>query len=308
MNHQNQQKNFDYIVRGVAAEGKIRCYAITARNLTEEARQRHGTSPVVTAALGRLLSAGAMMGAMMKGEKDLMTLQIRGSGPVQGLTVTADAYGHVKGYPVCPDVRLPASPAGKLDVGRAVGGAESPGVLTVIRDIGLKEPYSGQVELVSGEIAEDLTYYFAVSEQTPSSVALGVLMNRNNTVAQAGGYILQLMPDIEDPVVTALEQRLGATESVTTMLSQGHTPESMLEQILTGFDLSLAPERIPAAFFCNCSRERMEKALVSLGGKEMDKLIAEDEPVEMNCHFCNSKYQFSPNDLIRIRREMKHFL
>ncbi len=178
----------DYIVRGTAANGQIRCFAITSRNLVEEARSRHQTSPVITAALGRLLSGGAMMGAMMKGEKDLLTLQIQCSGPVQGLTVTADAFGHVKGYAVNPVVSLPARKDGKLDV----GGALDLGVLTVIKDIGMKEPYSGQVQLVSGEIAEDLTYYFAASEQTPSSVALGVLMNKNNTVAQAGGLAHQL--------------------------------------------------------------------------------------------------------------------
>ena len=290
----------DYMIRGMAASGQIRYFAITSRDLVEEARRRHQTSPVMTAALGRLLSGGAMMGAMMKGEKDLLTLQIHGSGPAGGLTVTADARGHVKGYPVNPVVSLPASPAGKLDVGRAIGS----GVLTVIKDIGMKEPYSGQVQLVSGEIAEDLTYYFAVSEQTPSSVALGVLMNKNNTVAQAGGYMIQLMPGTGEDVIAGLEERLSRTEPVTTMLSKGHTPESMMEEILADFDVEAARERIPASFSCNCSKERMEKALVSLGASELDQIIADGKPIEMNCHFCNSHYSFSLDELRRTREEL----
>ena len=290
----------DYIVRGVAADGQIRCFAITSRNLVEQARQRHGTSPVITAALGRLLSGGAMMGAMMKGEKDLLTLQIQCNGPVKGLTVTADSHGHVKGYPVNPVVHLPASPVGKLDVGKAL----DLGVLTVIRDIGLKEPYSGQVELVSGEIAEDLTYYFAVSEQTPSSVALGVLMNKENTVAQAGGYIIQLMPDTSEEVIAQLEDRLKSIEPVTTLLTKGHSPESMLETILEGLDPVIHPERMSASFWCNCSKERVKKALFAIGKKEIDKILEEGEAIEMNCHFCNSNYSFSVDELKEIRAQM----
>lgn len=290
----------DYIVRGVAAAGQIRCSAIASTNLVEEARRRHKTSPVMTAALGRLLSGGAMMGSMMKGEKDLLTLQVQCSGPAQGLTVTADAFGHVKGYPVNPIVLLPASRAGKLDVGRALG----LGVLSVTKDIGLKEPYSGQVQLVSGEIAEDLTYYFAVSEQTPSSVALGVLMNTNNTVAQAGGYIIQLMPGTEDDIITRLEEKLNNVDPVTVMLSKGHTPESMLKHILDEFQPVFADEKIPAFFSCNCSKERMERALISLGNREIQKIINEEESIEMNCHFCNSHYQFSIEEMKRIQKKM----
>ena len=292
--------NNDYIVRGVAAFGQIRCFAITSAHLVEEARQRHGTSPVMTAALGRLLSGGAMMGSMMKGENDLLTLQIQCRGPAQGLTVTADAYGHVKGYPINPVVSLPASPAGKLDVGKAL----DLGVLTVIKDIGLKEPYSGQVQLVSGEIAEDLTYYFATSEQTPSSVALGVLMNKNNTVAQAGGYIIQLMPGTEDDVIDRLERKLKEAESVTTMLANGHTPESMLKDLLDEFQPVFSEERISASFSCNCSKERMERALISLGRKEIQKIVEEKESIEMNCHFCNSHYQFTVEELQQIQKKM----
>lgn len=291
----------DYIVRGIAARGQIRCFAATTCNLVEEARARHNTSPVVTAALGRLLTGGAMMGAMMKNENDLLTLQIQCSGPVEGLTVTADAYGNVKGYAKNPIVSLPANKAGKLDVGKAI----DLGVLTVIKDIGLKEPYMGQVQLVSGEIAEDLTYYFATSEQTPSSVALGVLMNKNNTVAQAGGYILQLMPDTEDAIITTLEQRLADIEPVSTLLSKGYTPEDMLKQILEGFDVVLSEQKIPAGFSCNCSKERVSRALISLGKKELEDMIADGETIELNCHFCNTNYHFDINELQRLKKSLK---
>ncbi len=287
----------DYTIRGVAAGGQIRFFAITAKETVEEARKRHGTSPVVTAALGRLLCGGAMMGAMMKGEKDLLTLRIQGDGPVGGLTVTADAFGHVKGYALHPVVHLPASPAGKLDVGRALG----EGVITVIRDIGMREPYSGQVKLVSGEIAADLTYYFAASEQTPSSVALGVLMNRDNTVAHAGGYIIQLMPDTEESVIAALEQRLAHIRPVTALLSEGYTPEQILEEILDGFEPVFAPEIQPVRFLCNCSKERMERGLITLGTGELDSMIADHKPIVVNCHFCNTDYTFSEEELTRMR-------
>lgn len=291
----------DYIVRGTAADGQIRVFAITAKNTVEEARRRHGTSPVVTAALGRLLSGGAMMGAMMKGDADILTLQIQGDGPAGGLTVTADAKGHVKGYAIHPVVSLPASPAGKLDVGRAVGS----GVLTVIRDIGLKEPYSGQVALISGEIAEDLTYYFAASEQTPSSVALGVLMNRNNTVNCAGGYILQLMPGIDDSLIGVLEERLSQIPPITTLLSSGKTPEDIVTDILDGFNPTLSEEKLPVAFQCNCSKERLKKALVSLGQKELESIINDGETIEMNCHFCNTNYHFTISELEELLTSMK---
>ncbi len=290
----------DYMIRAVAAKEQIRCFAITSRQLVEEARRRHNTSPVITAALGRLLSGGAMMGAMMKGEKDLLTVKIDCSGPVKGITVTADARGNVKGFPLVPQVLLPASSAGKLDVGRAV----DLGVLTVIRDMGLKEPYSGSINLVSGEIAEDLTYYYAVSEQTPSSVALGVLMNKDNTVRESGGYMIQLMPDASEEVITMLEERLKNIEPVTSMYTKGHTPESMLEYILDGFDLEIT-EKIPARFHCGCSKERVRKALAAIGKKELESLIEEGKPVEMNCHFCNSDYSFEAEELIEIKNSLK---
>ena len=287
----------DYMIRGTAADGQIRCFAITSKDLVEEARQRHNTSPVITAALGRLLTGAAMMGMTMKNDSDLMTLQIQCNGPVKGLTVTTDAFGHVKGYPIVPQVSLPAKPNGKLDV----GGALDLGVLTVIKDIGLKEPYAGQVQLVSGEIAEDLTYYYATSEQTPSSIALGVLMNKNNTVNCAGGYMIQLMPGVEDEIIDKLEATLKEMPSMTEMLSAGETPESILQKILGDFDLEITEKR-DVAFSCNCSKKRMERALISLGKKEIGKLIEEKEDVEINCHFCNSHYVFSVEELEKLER------
>lgn len=290
----------DYMIRAVAAEEQIRCFAIKSKDLVEEARKRHNTSPVITAALGRLLSGGVMMGSMMKGEKDILTLKIDCSGPVKGLTVTADSHGNVKGFPLVPQVMLPASSAGKLDVGRAV----DLGVLTVIKDMGLKEPYSGSINLVSGEIAEDLTYYFAASEQTPSSVALGVLMNRDNTVCESGGYIIQLMPDASEELIDVLEKRLKAIDPVTTLFTKGYTPETMLEHILEGFDMEIT-DRIPVQFHCNCSRERVKKALAAIGSKELESLIVENKPIEMNCHFCNTNYSFGMKELEDIKNSLK---
>lgn len=290
----------DYIVRATAANAQIRAFACTARETVETARTAHDTSPVVTAALGRLLSAGAMMGSMLKGEKDTLTLQIKGDGPVQGLTVTASSRGTVRGYADVPDVILPANAVGKLDVGGAVGS----GILSVIKDMGLKEPYAGQTLLQTGEIAEDLTYYFATSEQVPSSVGLGVLMNRDNTVRQAGGFIIQLMPFVEDPVIGRLEENLKKISSVTAMLDEGNTPEQMLEQVLEGLSVEVT-DTMPTAFVCDCSRERVEKALVSLGRKELQDMIDEGEGITVNCHFCNRDYKFHMDDLKDLYRRSK---
>ena len=214
----------DYIVRATAKQAQIRAFAITSKELVETARQKHNTSPVVTAALGRLLSAGAMMGSMLKADTDILTLQLKGDGPMHGLTVTADAKARVKGYADVPDVLLPPNAKGKLDVGGAIGN----GILSVIKDMGLKEPYVGQVALQTSEIAEDLTYYFATSEQVPSAVGLGVLMNKDNTVRQAGGFIVQLMPNAEEEVIEKLEKNLAQITSVTELLDQGYTPEMLL--------------------------------------------------------------------------------
>ncbi|HBI73565.1 MAG TPA: Hsp33 family molecular chaperone HslO, partial [Lachnospiraceae bacterium] len=273
----------DYIVRASAANNQIRAFAATTRELVEYARSVHGTSPVATAALGRLLTAGTMMGIMMKGEKDLLTLQIKGDGPIRGLTVTANSQGAVKGYVYHPEVMLPPSKAGKLDVGGAVG----TGTLSVIKDMGLKEPYSGQTNLISGEIAEDLTYYFAASEQVPSSVALGVLMNKNNTVKRAGGFIIQLLPFAEEEVISKLEAKISQLTGITDLLDQDMTPEMVLEHVLGEFGLEIL-DRVPAAFECDCDKERVEKAIISIGEKDIREMIEENEPIEVNCQFCNA--------------------
>ena len=290
----------DYIIRATAANDQIRAFAAVTTNMVETAREHHNTSPVATAALGRLLTAGAMMGAMMKGEKDVLTLQIKAGGPLQGITVTADSQGNVKGYVGNPDVRIPANSKGKLDVAGAVG----PGFLTVIKDMGLKEPYSGQVMLQTCEIAEDLTYYFATSEQVPSAVGLGVLMNKNNTVRQAGGFIVQLMPFAEESVISRLEENVQKISSVTSLLEEGHTPESLLEKVLEGFDVQIN-DKMDTRFHCNCTRERVEKALISIGRKELNEMIQEGKPIEMNCHFCNSNYTFTVEELKEILRKCK---
>ena len=250
----------DYMVRATAANAQVRAFAVTTKELVETARQAHNTSPVVTAALGRLLTAGVMMGSMLKGDDDLLTLQVRGDGPVRGLTVTANAKGEVKGYATVPDVILPANAKGKLDVGGAVGR----GTLSVIRDLGLKEPYVGQTALVTGEIGDDLTSYFATSEQTPSSVGLGVLMEKTNTVRCAGGFIIQLMPFAEEETISK-----------------------------------------PCSFTCNCSKERVEKALISIGKKELQEMIDEDKPIEVNCHFCGKTYKFDVDELKKMEKKSR---
>lgn len=282
----------DYIVRATAAGGQIRAFAATTRDLAEAARVAHNTSPVATAALGRLLTAGVMMGIMMKGDKDILTLQVRGDGPLGGITVTADSKGSVKGYVLNPEVLIPANHIGKLDVGGAVG----QGYLTAIKDLGLKEPYSGRVELQTGEIGDDLTYYFAASEQVPSSVGLGVLMEKNNTVKQAGGFIVQLMPFTDEEVIEKLEKNLSEVTSVTDMLEEGLTPELILEKILNGMDVEFN-ETVPARFYCNCDKHRVAKALISIGKKELESMIGDGEDVELKCHFCNSSYIFNIEEL-----------
>lgn len=287
----------DYIVRATAAEDAIRAFAITSRDLVEQARQNHNTSPVVTAALGRMLSAGAMMGAMMKGEDDLLTLQIQGSGPMKGITVTADAKGNVKGFPNVADVMLPPNKDGKLDV----GGAIDLGIMRVIKDMGLKEPYVGTVPLQTGEIAEDLTYYFATSEQIPSSVGLGVLMNKDNTVAQAGGFIIQLMPFTSDEVIEQLEQNIAAIPSVTMMLADGKTPEEILQTVLDGFEVTVH-ETMPTQFFCDCSSQRVERSLCSLGDEDVADIIADGKPIEIKCQFCNKAYHYTVEQLVALRK------
>ena len=281
----------DYIVRATAANTQIRAFAASTTELVEEARKRHQTSPVATAALGRLLTAGVMMGSMMKNDSDVLTLQVQCGGEIGGMTVTADSHGDVKGYVNNPDVMLPPK-NGKLDVGGALG----PGFLNVIKDMGLKEPYSGQTMLQTGEIAEDLTYYFATSEQVPSSVGLGVLMDKDNHVRQAGGFIIQVMPDTDDEVIDKLEARLGEVHSVTEMLDKGMTPEDILNYVLEGMDVEIL-ETLPTQYKCDCSFERVSKVIASLGKKELQEMIDDGKPVEVNCQFCGSHYKFDTEQL-----------
>ena len=290
----------DYIVRATAANNQIRAFAATTKNTVETARASHNTSPVATAALGRLLTAGSMMGVMMKGDKDILTLQVKAGGPLNGITVTADSHGNVKGYVGNPNVILHANEKGKLDVAGAVG----VGFMNVIKDMGLKEPYVGQTVLQTSEIAEDLTYYFATSEQVPSSVGLGVLMEKDNTVRQAGGFIIQLMPFTEESVISKLEENLKKVTSVTALLEEGHTPESLLAVLLEGFDIEIN-EKIPTQFYCNCCKERVEKALISVGKKEIQDMIREGKEIELNCHFCNKNYIFTVEELKDILKRCK---
>ena len=288
------------LVRAIAANAQIRAFACNTREMAEDARRAHNTSPVVTAALGRLLSAGAMMGSMLKGDKDLLTLQVKGDGPMRGLTVTADAKGCVKGYPIVPDVIVPANALGKLDVGGAIG----KGTLSVIKDMGLKEPYVGQTQLQTGEIAEDLTYYFAASEQVPSAVGLGVLMNKDNTVRQAGGFIIQLMPFAEEGVIARLEENLAKVASVTALLEEGKSPAGMLQILLNGMDPEIT-DTSEVFFRCNCSKERIERVLISLGKEELSDMIQEGEPIEVNCQFCNKSYSFTVDELKTLAAKSK---
>ena len=290
----------DYIVMATAASAQIRVYAADTRNTVEEARRRHNTTPVCTAALGRLLTAGAIMGSMMKGEKDIMTLRINAGGPIGGITVTADSFGGVKGYVGNPNVDIPLKPNGKLDVSGAVG----VGFLDVIKDLGLKEPYVGQTPLQTSEIAEDITFYFASSEQVPSSVGLGVLVDRDYTVKVAGGFIIQLMPFADEETIEKLEQNLSSVTSVTDMLDSGKTPEDIIKILCDGLD-PVFNDTLPVEFRCNCSKERVEKALISIGKEELQSMIDDGEPIELNCHFCNTYYTFEIDELKELLKSAK---
>jgi molecular chaperone Hsp33 len=287
----------DYLIRATSKNKQIRAFACTTKETVEVSREAHNTSPVMTAALGRLLSAGLMMGAMLKGENDILTLRVEGNGPAKGMLVTANSKGNVKGYAMEPQIMLPPNEDGKLDVGGAIGS----GNLQVIKDMGLKEPYTGKTELISGEIAEDLTYYFANSEQVPSAVGLGVLMNRDNTVKQAGGFIVQLMPYAEEETIQILENNILKIQSVTQMLDEGKTPEEILEMVLGELGLDVL-DKTDVSYQCDCSKKRVEKALISVGEKDLQEMIADGKEIEVNCHFCNKNYMFSVEEL----KEMVH--
>lgn len=285
----------DYMIRATAADDSIRAFAATTRQMVEDARRAHDTTPVCTAALGRLLTGGVMIGSMLKEDKALVTIQIRGDGPAGGLTVTADSHFHAKGYVNNPHVQIPLKPNGKLDVSGAIG----KGTLTVIRDIGLKEPYVGTIQMPSAEIAEDLTLYFAESEQIPSSVGLGVLVDRNWSVRQAGGFILQLMPGAGDEVIDRLEKKIAGLRSVTDLLEQGMLPEDILGELIGDFGLQIT-QKHEVSFACSCSRERIEKALISIGPEDVTEMIEEGKPIEVGCQFCGKQYRFGVEDLRRI--------
>lgn len=286
----------DYMIRGTAANGQVRAFAAFTKETVEKARTSHDTSPVVTAALGRLLTAAAMMGSMMKSEKDVVTLKVEGSGPIKSIMVTADSTGRVKGYPMISRIPLMVNDKGKLDVAGGIG----VGLLTVIKDIGLKEPYSGTCELVTSEIAEDITYYFASSEQTPSSVGLGVLVSEDESVAQAGGFIIQIMPDATEETILAIEENLKKVTSVTALLEEGMSPENILEKLLGNLNLEIL-DRMKVGFECDCSRDKVESALVLLNKEDIEAIIEDGEPIEVKCHFCNTSYNFDLDDLNRIK-------
>lgn len=289
----------DYIVRATAADDQIRAFAISSKEMVEKARQIHNTSPVATAAFGRLLTGAAMMGTMMKGEKDILTIRMMGDGPINGITVTADSSANVKGYVGNPNVVIPPNYAGKLDVGAAIGY----GTMTVTKDLGLKEPYASQVSLTTSEVAEDLTYYFASSEQVPSAVALGVLMEKDNTVKQAGGFIVQLMPFAEEKVIKFLEDKIATITSVTDLLEKGMTPEDILEYVLGELGLKIN-DKIDTQYYCNCSKQRVQKALLSVGRKELLDMINDGKDITVNCHFCNTDYVFPVNELKELYKKL----
>lgn len=291
----------DYIIRAAADDGSIRAFACLTKDTVNEAFLHHKTSPTATTALGRLLTAASMMGAMLKGEKDTITLQLTGNGPIGRVLATSDSSSNVKGYADYPQVDMPLNAAGKLDVGGAVG---LDGFLTVITDIGMKEPYIGKIPLVTGEVGDDLTKYFAVSEQVPSAVGLGVLVDTDYTVKTAGGFIIQVMPEATDDDISRLEENINNVKSVTALFEEGKSPEDILGIILQGFEYHIT-EKTDTKYFCDCSRERVERAVISLGEEEVRKIIEEDGKAELSCHFCSKKYDFSKEELEALCEEMK---
>ena len=282
----------DHLVRGTAADGMIRAFAITARKTVQTARDNHHTSPLVTAALGRLMMGALMMGSMFKEPDELITLMVEGDGPVKGLTVTANCEGQVKGFANNPQVWLPLKTNGKLDVGAGIGA----GTLTAIRDLPGTEPYYSQVELVSGEMGDDLTHYFTVSDQVPSSVGVGVLVSRTQDVQQAGGFIVQLMPGYDDYLVDELEANLANITSVTAMLEEGLSPNDMLCRILEGLDYH-ENECMPVEFYCGCNQERAARATAALGPLILQDMVEKDEPAEVYCHFCGRYHYLTVEEI-----------
>ncbi|MBQ8884373.1 MAG: Hsp33 family molecular chaperone HslO [Oscillospiraceae bacterium] len=283
----------DYLVRATAADAQVRAFEVTAREMVETARKAHDTSPVMTAALGRLTMAASLMGFGLKGEKDTVTVRMNGQGPCGSLIAVSDSFGNVKSYVQNPVVEIPLNKYGKLDVRGAVG---ADGILSVVKDLGLKEPYVGQVPIVSGEIAEDITNYLATSEQVPSVCALGVLVNPDLTVKQAGGYLIELLPFAKDEVIDTIEKNINSMQSVTTLMEQGMTCEEIALKALEGLEPNVLDD-FQVNYKCDCSKERVEKALVSIGENDLREM-AEDEITEVNCHFCGKNYKFTSEEIL----------
>lgn len=290
----------DYIVRAMTADGYIKATAIRSTELVERARNIHKTTPTATAALGRVLTAASMMGNVQKVENGALTLQIKGGGPLGTLLATSDATGNVRGYVHNPSITLLEKYAGKLDVGAAVG---TDGMLTVIRDLQMKEPYIGSVALVSGEIADDVTAYFAQSEQTPSACALGVLLDTDQSVKAAGGYLIQLLPGAPEEAIDKLEAGIQKAGAVTPMLADGLSPEGILRRVMSDFGLEFL-ETTPVAYKCYCSREHVTATLIAIGKKDLQEIADEGEPITIECQFCDTKYQFTPEEIRELLRSL----
>ncbi|MBO1004703.1 Hsp33 family molecular chaperone HslO [Pseudogracilibacillus auburnensis] len=286
----------DYLIKALAFDGQVRAYAARSTDTVGEAQRRHNTWPTASAALGRTITAGVMMGAMQKGEEKL-TIKVEGDGPLGMILVDADAKGNVRGYVTNPQTHVDLNEHGKLDVRKVVG----EGTLSVVKDVGLRDHFSGQVPLVSGEIGDDFTYYFATSEQTPSSVGVGVLVNPDNTILAAGGFILQLMPGVEEEIITKVEQGIQASPPVSKLIHEGRTPEEILEQLLGKENVKVL-EKMPIQFNCTCSKERFGNAIISLGQKEIEEMIEEDGMANAQCHFCNKSYHFNVEELENLKK------
>ncbi|MCL6573688.1 MAG: Hsp33 family molecular chaperone HslO [Bacillus sp. (in: Bacteria)] len=290
----------DYLVKALAYDGNIRAYAVRTTETVSEAQRRHQTWRTASAALGRTLTAGVMMGAMLKGE-DKLTIKINGGGPIGQIVVDSNAKGEVRGYVDNPEVDFESTEHGKLDVRRAVG---TDGMLAVVKDVGLRNFFTGQVPLVSGELGEDFTYYFATSEQVPSSVGVGVLVNPDDTISAAGGFIFQLMPDTSEEIISKIEERLKTITPISQLIEQGLTPEELLEELFGKGQVNIL-ETMPVQFQCNCSKERFANALVGLGAAEINEMIEEDGQAEAHCHFCNEKYLYTAGELEELKKEAK---
>lgn len=289
----------DYVIRATGGEGEVRAFVATTKEIVEEARRLHETTKVATAALGRTLTATSIMGLMMKNEGDKLTVIIKGGGPIGTILATSNSKGMVKGYVSNPKVEVEDYPNGKLNVAAAVG---TEGVVKVIKDLGLREPYNGAYPIVSGEIAEDFTHYFAISEQTPSVVSLGVL-TKEEEVECAGGFIVQLMPDATEETIVKLEENVKNLKSITNMLSDGKTPEDILEIVLDGLNPRIL-DKCEVEFECECSKERVKKALIAMGKRELAQIVEEDKEVEVGCQFCNSKYKYTEEELMELLKTL----